>query len=55
MRKSNFALRLQPSLLEEARRAAEAEGVVDQGQLRLIRALKPLRFLKIARITLFFF
>ena len=27
MRQSNFALRLQPSLLEEARRAAEAEGV----------------------------
>jgi hypothetical protein len=27
MRKSNFALRLQPSLLEEARRAAEQEGV----------------------------
>lgn len=27
MRKSNFALRLQPSLLEEARRFAEAEGV----------------------------
>ncbi|MCC6469998.1 MAG: toxin-antitoxin system HicB family antitoxin [Lysobacterales bacterium] len=27
MRNSNFALRLQPSLLEEARRAAEAEGV----------------------------
>jgi hypothetical protein len=27
MRKSNFALRLQPSLMEEARRAAEAEGV----------------------------
>jgi hypothetical protein len=27
MRKSNFALRLQPSLLEEARRLAEAEGV----------------------------
>jgi hypothetical protein len=27
MRKSNFALRLQPSLLEEARKAAEAEGV----------------------------
>jgi HicB family len=27
MRKSNFALRLQPSLLEEARRVAEAEGV----------------------------
>jgi hypothetical protein len=27
MRKSNFALRLQPSLLEEARQAAEAEGV----------------------------
>ena len=27
MRKSNFALRLQPSLLEEARRLAEQEGV----------------------------
>jgi len=27
MRKSNFALRLQPSLLDEARRMAEAEGV----------------------------
>jgi hypothetical protein len=27
MRKSNFALRLQPSLLDEAHRAAEAEGV----------------------------
>ena len=27
MRKSNFALRLQPSLLEEARQMAEAEGV----------------------------
>lgn len=27
MRKSNFALRLQPSLLDEARRAAEEEGV----------------------------
>ena len=27
MRKSNFALRLQPSLLEEAKKAAEAEGV----------------------------
>jgi hypothetical protein len=27
MRKSNFALRLQPSLLQEARRLAEAEGV----------------------------
>jgi hypothetical protein len=27
MRQSNFALRLQPSLLEELRRAAEAEGV----------------------------
>jgi HicB family len=27
MKKSNFALRLQPSLIEEARRAAEAEGV----------------------------
>jgi len=27
MRKSNFALRLSPSLLEEARKLAEAEGV----------------------------
>ena len=35
-------------------KTAEAEGVVDQGQLRLIRALKPLRFMKIARITLLF-
>jgi hypothetical protein len=27
MRKSNFALRLQPSLRDEARKLAEAEGV----------------------------
>jgi len=27
MRKSNFALRLQPSLLEEVRKVADAEGV----------------------------
>ena len=27
MRRSNFALRLQPSLLDEARKLAEAEGV----------------------------
>lgn len=27
MRKSNFALRLQPALLEEARRLADSEGV----------------------------
>jgi len=27
VRKSNFALRLQPSLLDEARKLAEAEGV----------------------------
>ena len=27
MRKSNFALRLQPALLEEARKVAETEGV----------------------------
>src|SRR5271169_6558936 len=27
MRRSNFALRLQPSLLDELRKAAEAEGV----------------------------
>ena len=30
MRKSNFALRLQPSLLQEARKLAEAEGVALQ-------------------------
>jgi hypothetical protein len=36
MRRSNFALRLQPSLLEELRKAAEVEGVA--GELRL-RAL----------------
>ena len=28
MRRSNFALRLQPSLLDEARKLAESEGVV---------------------------
>ena len=27
MRRSNFALRLQPSLMEEARKAAQDEGV----------------------------
>jgi hypothetical protein len=27
MRKSNFALRLQPSILEKARKLAESEGV----------------------------
>jgi predicted HicB family RNase H-like nuclease len=27
MRKSNFALRLQPSLLDEARKLAEMEGI----------------------------
>jgi hypothetical protein len=27
MRKSNFALRLQPSLMDEARKVAETEGV----------------------------
>jgi hypothetical protein len=34
MRKSNFALRLQPSLLEEARKLAEAEGVALTGSIR---------------------
>ena len=28
MRRSNFTLRLQPSLMEEARKEAESEGVV---------------------------
>ena len=31
MRRSNFALRLQPSLLEELRKAAELEGVALNG------------------------
>ena len=35
MRKSNFALRLQQSLLDEARKVAEAEGVA------LLNALMP--------------
>jgi len=43
MRKSNFALRLQPSLLEEARKLAESEGVALN---QLINVPKALRILK---------
>ena len=38
MRKSNFALRLQPSLLEEARKLAESEGLA-LNQLTNVAAL----------------
>jgi hypothetical protein len=34
MRKSNFAPRLQPPLLDEARKLAEAEGVAPQSHQR---------------------
>jgi hypothetical protein len=34
MRKSNFALRLQPSLMEEATKVAKAEGVADATNYR---------------------
>ena len=40
MRKSNFALRLQPSLLEEARKLAEAEGVTLNQFINLAVALR---------------
>ena len=43
MRKSNFALRLQPSLLEEARKLAEAEGVPLNQLINLAVAEKELR------------
>jgi len=52
MRKSNLALRLQPSLLEEARRAAAAEGVapnqlidVDVAVAEKLSALRAERYL----------
>jgi hypothetical protein len=40
MRKSNFALRLQPSLLDEARKLAEAEGVALNQLINLALAEK---------------
>jgi hypothetical protein len=44
MRKSNFALRLQPSLLEEARKLAEAEGVaLNQFNLAVAEKISALR------------
>jgi len=42
MRRSNFALRLQKSLLEEARKLAEAEGVA-LNQLALAEKLATMR------------
>ena len=44
MRRSNFALRLQPSLLEELRKAAEAEGVALNQLINVAVAEKDLRF-----------
>lgn len=37
MRRSNFALRLQPSLLDEACKVTEAEGVVVAEKLSALR------------------
>ena len=41
MRKSNFALRLAPSLLEEARKLAQAEGVALNQLINVVVAEKP--------------
>ena len=41
MRTSNFALRLQPSLLDEARRTAEEEGVALNQLINVAVAEKP--------------
>ncbi len=46
MRRSNFALRLQPSLLEELRKAAELEGVALN---QLINVAVAEKFLPCAR------
>jgi hypothetical protein len=47
MRRSNFALRLQPSLLEELRKAAELEGVALNPSLGAIsRFWKPSKALE---------
>lgn len=43
MRKSNFALRLQPSLLDEARKLAEAEGVALNQLINVAVAVSALR------------
>lgn len=50
MRKSNFALRLQPSLMEEARKLAEADGValnqfINVAVAEKIAALRTERYL----------
>jgi len=41
MRKSNVALRLQPSLFEEAKRVAEAEGVAHSLDVSQVQPLEP--------------
>lgn len=51
MRKSNFALRLQPSLLDEARRLAQADGValnqfINVAVAEKVSALRTEGFLK---------
>jgi hypothetical protein len=48
MRKSNFALRLQPSLLDEARKLAESEGVA-LNQLINVAVAEKLSALRTAR------
>jgi hypothetical protein len=47
MRRNNFALRLQPSLIEEARKVAEAEGVA-QNQLINVALAEKLSALRTA-------
>ena len=44
MKKSNFALRLQPSLMEEAKKVAKAEGVAVNQLINVAVAEKGLRF-----------
>ena len=56
MRKSNFALRLQPSLLEEARKLAESEGValnqlINVAVAEKLSALRTEDYLRRARIS----
>ena len=45
MKKSNFALRLQPSLIEEARKIAKAEGVAVNQLINVavVEKMSPLR------------
>jgi hypothetical protein len=51
MRRSNFALRLQPSLLEELRKAAEVEGValnqlINVGVAKKVSALRTQEYFR---------